>query len=176
MAPTLGVRLQARGSAIISNSCPCPNEQLAAGFMSAPFNGRPSSKDKMKTSRADAVTRPSKTLKAVSRVLGGAAVIIWLVFIAQGLQYDATRPTVAPPSEGRAYSLNNHGHVVYLTSEEQDWLDLLVRAAISLFLLGFALDSIQHEPQFHKGAWRSVLATLYGLTTPTSHIREPSRA
>ncbi len=133
-------------------------------------------KDKMKTSRADAVTRPSKTLKAVSRVLGGAAVIIWLVFIAQGLQYDATRPTVAPPSEGRAYSLNNHGHVVYLTSEEQDWLDLLVRAAISLFLLGFCARFHPARTTVSQGSLASVLATLYGLATPTSHIREPSRA
>ena len=114
------------------------------------------------------MTTSSRVLKVLSRVLATAAVIIWLGFIAQTLQFDASRPT--QPKTDRVYCLNNHGHVVYLTAEEQHWLDFLERMAVSLFLLGFVLDSIRREPQFYRETWRSVLATLCGLTTPANWV------
>ncbi|MFY9730924.1 MAG: hypothetical protein WB723_13015 [Candidatus Acidiferrales bacterium] len=52
-------------------------------------------------------------MKSFPKILGWAALLVWLASIYLFLQYDATRPTSPQPAQGRIYSSNNHGHVTY---------------------------------------------------------------
>ena len=78
--------------------------------------------------------RPRKALILVPKILAPVALAVWLGFIYLTLQYDATRPTVRQPEQGRVHGLNNHGHIVYLNAKEQANLHHLELLAIGLFL------------------------------------------
>jgi hypothetical protein len=64
----------------------------------------------------------------------------WGCFYYLTNHYDRTRPTVAQDECGRVYSLNSHGHIVYLTTTEQYRLRFLVAAAVACFVSGFLVD------------------------------------
>jgi hypothetical protein len=73
-------------------------------------------------------------LRALPKILGWCALLVWFSFIYLFLQYDATRPTTPQPSQGRIHSSNNHGHVTYLTEREESYLRELQIGAFSLFV------------------------------------------
>ncbi len=47
-------------------------------------------------------------MKTFPKIMGWAALLVWLGSIYLFLQYDATRPTMPQPAQGRIYSSNNH--------------------------------------------------------------------
>jgi hypothetical protein len=95
---------------------------------------------------ASARSRPALTV--VVKVLAPMALAVWLGFIYLFLQYDATRPTVRQPEQGRVYTLNNHGHVVYLTGHEQENLDHLEWLAFVLFAIAFLIGFSLREGEY----------------------------
>ena len=52
-------------------------------------------------------------------VTGLAALSAWFGSIALFEHFDATRPFIPNPEIGRVIPQNNHGHVVYLTRNEE---------------------------------------------------------
>jgi hypothetical protein len=52
------------------------------------------------------------------KVVGWLGVIAWVGFTGLWLWYSDTRPTVELPAQGRIYSFDTHGHIVYLTRHE----------------------------------------------------------
>src|SRR5271165_2783393 len=81
-----------------------------------------------------------RRLKIFSRVLVASAFLMWACFYYLTNHYDSTRPTGADEGSGRVYSLNSHGHVVYLTATEEYRIRFLVLAAVSCFVYGFLVD------------------------------------
>jgi hypothetical protein len=71
---------------------------------------------------------------------------IWIAAIGLFLHYDATRPNHPVPSAGRIYGQNNHGHVVYLTRDEESLVSRLTFLPFCLFFVGFTLDRLFGEP------------------------------
>ena len=78
--------------------------------------------------------------RAVARWLVAAALLIWSVFFCLTFQYQNSLPTVADEQSGRVYSLNEHGHIVYLTLGEQCGLFALIFAAVGCFVSGYVID------------------------------------
>jgi hypothetical protein len=74
-------------------------------------------------------------------------VIIWFGFIGLFEQYSYTRPITPKENEGRVYQQNNHGHITYLTAQEQLRLQLLEFSAPVLFIAGLLIDP-------HRKMWR----------------------
>jgi hypothetical protein len=72
------------------------------------------------------------------KVAAVVALLLWFSFIGIFFYYDMTRPTLADSSVGRIYPWNNHGHIVYLTGNEQDLLYGLVLAATMLIAIAAA--------------------------------------
>jgi len=107
-------------------------------------------------------------VKFLSRFLAFAGLVSWFGFIGLFLHYDATRPTVRPPNEGRNYPSNNHGHVVYLSDQDEHRLHLLEGAAGWLFVTGVVLDYVQRQQLTVEQIRRFAVGVLYGLFTPTS--------
>jgi hypothetical protein len=107
-------------------------------------------------------------LKLIPKVLACAALVVWFGFIYLFLQYDATRPTSPQPAQGRVHGSNNHGHVTYLTEQEEGYLNLLQIGAVSLFIIAALTGYFQREPD--KMAQVRVIAkqTLYGAFYPSS--------
>ena len=68
----------------------------------------------------------------LSALLGYSALADWLFHLYVWYQYDATRPRQPDTSSGRFYEQNSHGHVVYLTKEEDARLTKLTVFAFSL--------------------------------------------
>ena len=97
---------------------------------------------------------PSRTLSrtiwtAIETVSAGSAVGVFLYYMGLDEQFMHTRPTVANPSTGRIYSLNNHGFVVYLTSAEQKRLHILALMAAFFFLIAVLIGV------FIETSWRN---------------------
>jgi hypothetical protein len=69
----------------------------------------------------------------LSALLGFSALAIWLFHFQVWYQYDATRPRQPDALSGRSYAQNTHGHVVYLTKEEDARLTKLTIIAFGLF-------------------------------------------
>jgi hypothetical protein len=84
-------------------------------------------------------------VRKLSRLLAVAALASWLGFVALLLQYDASRPTVDDPNEGRIYALNNHSHVVFITAVEKFWLNALVGLGGVFFVSAVTLNFIQRK-------------------------------
>jgi len=78
-----------------------------------------------------------KLARAISSFLGISGLAVWFFHFYVWNQYDQTRPIHADYSSGRVHGLNNHGHVVYLTDEEDARLSNLRILAFSLFGGGF---------------------------------------
>jgi hypothetical protein len=73
------------------------------------------------------------------KALGVLAMLAWLSTIGLFLRYDVTRPTVRQVAEGRIYAWNNHGHIVYLTQQEQLRLYILGGISASLFAVAASM-------------------------------------
>jgi len=112
-----------------------------------------------------ASARSLKSLTVVPKVLAPIALAVWLGFMYLSLQYDATRPTVIQPAQGRVYTLNNHGHVVYLTAHEQDNLDHLEWLAIVLFAIAFSIGFSLRESEYVGEIPRRIRDRAYSLST-----------
>ena len=78
-----------------------------------------------------------KSARGIASFLGFSGLAVWFFHFYVWNQYDQTRPTHADYSIGRVHGLNNHGHVVYLTDEEDAGLTNLRILAFSLFGGGF---------------------------------------
>ena len=81
-----------------------------------------------------------RRIKLLSRGFVAAALLMWGLFCYLTNHYDSTLPTVADRESGRIYSLNSHGHIVYLTVSEEFRMFFLVSAAVLCFLAGFLID------------------------------------
>ena len=79
----------------------------------------------------------SKPARTLARILGFMGLAVWLFYFYIWYQYDATRPRQPDALAGRLYAQNSHGHVVYLTKEEDAKLTRLNMLALSLVLAGF---------------------------------------
>jgi hypothetical protein len=78
-----------------------------------------------------------KLARAVSSFLAISGLAVWLFHFYVWNQFDQTRPIHPNYSSGQVHGLNNHGHVVYLTDEEDARLTSLRILAFSLFGGGF---------------------------------------
>src|ERR1700730_10437636 len=107
-------------------------------------------------------------LKLFPKILGWFAFLVWLSFIYLFLQYDATRPTTPQPTQGRVVSSNNHGHVTYLTEQEEGYLHSLQIGAISLFVIAALMGYFQRKPQRIGEIQLAALRTLYGVFSPAN--------
>src|SRR6266403_5662660 len=114
-------------------------------------------------------------LKLLSRFLVFAAFASGFGFLALFYHYDATRPTVRQPSEGRNYPSNNHGHVVYLSEQDEYRLHLLEIAAFYLCMTGIALDYVQRQQLTLKQIRGSALNFLYAIFSPASWLGSLSK-
>lgn len=78
---------------------------------------------------------PTKRLTTFKRISGVLGLCFWMASCALWYRYALTRPAIRQPGAGRVYSLNTHGTVVYLTSQEHFLLYfLMVTGAVFLFL------------------------------------------
>jgi hypothetical protein len=92
-----------------------------------------------------------KTMIVFVKVVGWLGVTAWLGFIGLSLYYADTRPTQQLPDQGRLYSLDSHGKVVYLTLHELRLWHHFGEAAVILIacaaVLGFAAKRRQRRLQ-----------------------------
>ena len=109
-------------------------------------------------------------LKLLSRFLVFAAFASGFGFLGLFYHYDATRPTVRQPGEGRNYPSNNHGHVVYLSGQDEYRLHLLEIAAFYLCMTGIVLDYVQRQQLTLKQIRGSALNFLYAIFSPASWL------
>jgi len=114
-------------------------------------------------------------LKFLSRFLVIAAFASGFGFLGLFYHFDATRPTVRQPSEGRNYPSNNHGHIVYLSEQDEHQLHLLELAAFYLCMTGIVLDYVQREQLTPKKIRSSALNFLYAIFTATNWLGSLSR-
>jgi hypothetical protein len=77
-------------------------------------------------------------------VFGVLALCSWFASFFLWKYFDAHRTRVAQPDNGRVYSLNTHGSVVYLTSGEHYFVYSLIGAGIVFFLLTILLHYLGH--------------------------------
>jgi hypothetical protein len=88
----------------------------------------------------------------VSRLLLFSALAVWFFYFYVWYQYDGSRPRVPDVASGRVLAQNSHGHVVYLTVEEQGRLGNIVILAGALVVMGvlvgtlFAPDAVWKKP------------------------------
>jgi hypothetical protein len=93
--------------------------------------------------------RPAKIIAGLLMYSGLAT---WFLYIYVFLKYDGTRSRVPDVASGRVLEQNNHGHVVYLTVEEQGRLGNITILACVLFVTGiligilFTSDSVWKKP------------------------------
>ncbi len=114
--------------------------------------------------------RFGRFVKASSRFLAFLALASWFGFIGLFFHYDATRPTVRQPNEGNVYPSNNHGHVVYLSEQDERQLSLLQGAALSLFMIGMVLDYAYRQQITARQIHRFLLSSSYWLCSPASWL------
>jgi hypothetical protein len=92
--------------------------------------------------------------------------LLWFGSFLLFYQYDATRPESPQPFEGRVFSQNNHGHVVYLTAKEDFRIDLIRLTAFGIFMILFLIQHVQEHPEFKQDANGVVLRMFYGFFSP----------
>lgn len=88
--------------------------------------------------------------KILPAALGVFALLLWASSLSLFYQYDATRPTSPEPFEGRVFSQNNHGHVVYLTAEENLRTNFMNWVAFGIFMIGALIQHVQEHPNSSK--------------------------
>jgi hypothetical protein len=112
----------------------------------------------------------ARFVRASSRLLGYSALASWLGFIGLFLHYDATRPTLMQPNEGKVYPSNNHGHVVYLSEQDEHQLNLLQMTTFGLVVVVALLEYVQQRQLTASQIHRSVLSTCYWICSPSSWL------
>jgi len=105
-----------------------------------------------------------------SRVVGYSALASWFGFIALFLHYDATRPTVPQPNEGRVYPSNNHGHVVYLSEQDEHQLNLLQMTAFGLVVVVGLLEYAQQRQLTVNEIRDSIQNACHWICSPSSWL------
>ncbi len=88
-----------------------------------------------------------RTMIVFVKVVGWLGVMAWVGFIGLSVHYNYTRPTSPQPSQERIYSLNEHGHIAYLTHSEQQNLNLLFWSAVVLIAAAFVVGTIAKRRQ-----------------------------
>ena len=114
--------------------------------------------------------RFARLAKASSRFLAFSALVSWFGFIGLFCHYDAVRPAVPLPNEGKVYPSNNHGHVVYLSEQDEHQLNLLQGAAFWLFMVAVVLDYAQREQLTLSQIHGYLLAACYWICSPASWL------
>jgi hypothetical protein len=84
----------------------------------------------------------------VGRTLSYIGLAIWIFHFFVWYQYDGTRPTRQDMDSGRIYPQNTHGHVVYLTKEENTRLNGMGELGLGLMLCGI-LTGYTFVDRFH---------------------------
>lgn len=116
--------------------------------------------------------------KASSRFLAFLAMASWFGFIGLFCHYDAIRPTVPLPNEGKVYPSNNHGHVVYLSESDEGRLNLLQGIALWLVIVVVILDYVHREQVTPSQIHKSFLNACRWASSPSSwlaSLRRPRR-
>ena len=106
-----------------------------------------------------------KILERTLQTVGYSGLALWMVFFFLWSQYDATRPTIPDPNSGRVISLETHGHVVYLTSNEQRNLNYLPVAAFLLLGTAAILAAYMQHPERFSELREDLRIELYSLWT-----------
>ena len=83
-----------------------------------------------------------KPANTVALVLACSALAVWFFHFYAYFQYDSTRPRVPDVASGRVIAQSNHGHIVYLTSEEHSRLTKITIVAVTLFGVGFLIRGL----------------------------------
>ena len=97
----------------------------------------------------------AKVAKVAGSILCFLGLGIWLFHLYAFEVYDRTRPVTADASSGRIYEQNNHGHIVYLTREEDLRLWWLSMLFVGLFGSGFLLIGVFTDGfQRRKEPWQ----------------------
>jgi hypothetical protein len=86
--------------------------------------------------------RYGKPAQKLSSLLAVSAIAVWLFHLYIWYQYDGTRPRQPDAMSGRFYAQNTHGHVVYLTREEDAGLTKLTILTFSLFGTAFLIGGL----------------------------------
>ena len=81
---------------------------------------------------SDSGTSGLAKLKIFVRVTTIGFAFTWFGFLGVAVQFNATRPVSPDPEEGRVIPLDNRGHIVYLTKQEQARLHTLQGISIVL--------------------------------------------
>ena len=74
-------------------------------------------------------------------LLGFSALAIWAFHFYLWYQYDGAAPLQPDVSSGRLHPLNTHGHVVYLTKNEDGRLAGLTILTFFLFGIAFLINA-----------------------------------
>ena len=91
-----------------------------------------------------------KPAGVIGRALMYIGLAIWIFHFFVWYQYDGTRPTRPDVYSGRTYPQNSHGHIVYLTKEEDDWVTRMGALGFGMGLCGI-LTGFAFVEGFH---WR----------------------
>jgi hypothetical protein len=91
-----------------------------------------------------------KPCHVVAGILGFFALAIWFSNVYIWLEYDRSRPLLPDASVGRVYPLNSHGHVVYLTQNENSRLTRLTILAVILFGIAVLIEGLFVNGFFRK--------------------------
>jgi hypothetical protein len=83
-----------------------------------------------------------KPARILASLLCFSGLAVWFFHFYVWYQYDGTRQRHPDTSSGRVYPQNTHGHVVYLTKEEDARIRNLTIIAFSLFGTGFLLGGL----------------------------------
>jgi hypothetical protein len=94
------------------------------------------------------------------------SLLIWLGHFVLFYQYDGTRPPAPEVYEGRVFPQNNHGHVVYLTVEEEFRINFMRGTAFALFMTGFLIQHVCDHPEFKQDANGVILRMFFGFLSP----------
>src|SRR5712692_4721351 len=80
-----------------------------------------------------------RVLIVIVRTMGISALLTWFAYVATSLHFDATRPIQSSAEIGRTIPHNNHGHIVYLTHDEEHRLLVLREIPIGLALIAIVV-------------------------------------
>jgi hypothetical protein len=95
-----------------------------------------------------------KVASRIANTLAFLALITWLYSFVIYYRYDASRPTRSDTASGRTYLQNEHGHVVYLTREEDRGITEIRALTLFFFLVGFTVHALFVENPFRlKAPW-----------------------
>ena len=86
-----------------------------------------------------------KPARVIATLLCYSGLAVWFFHFHVWSQYDRTRPGVPDVASGRVHAQNRHGHVVYLTEEEQCRLTDIIIVAVTLLGTGLFIGGLFAE-------------------------------